>query len=78
MAHVDALSRVVCFTDSILLEKELQFRQMQDTQLKAIGENLELKEHNKYELIDGLVFRKGLHKHRFIIPGSMITNLIRI
>ncbi|KMQ88008.1 retrovirus-like pol polyprotein, partial [Lasius niger] len=78
MAHVDALSRVVCFTDSIPLEKELQFRQLQNTKLKAIAENLELNEHDKYELIDGLVFRKGLHKHRFVVPDSMITNIIRI
>lgn len=78
MAHVDVLSRVIYFTDSIPLKKELQFRQLQETKLKTIAENLELNEHDKYELIDGLVFKKSLHKHRFVIPDSMIINIIRI
>jgi len=62
MMHVDALSRLVCYTDSIPLEKELQYRQLQDPTLKIIAENLGKKENNKFELIDGLVFRKGSYK----------------
>lgn len=78
MMHVDALSRLVCYTDSIPLEKELQYRQLQDPTLKIIAENLGKKENNKFELIDGLVFRKGSYKHRFVVPDSMISNLIRV
>lgn len=78
MMHVDALSRFICFTDSIPLEKELQYRQLQDPRLKLIAESLEKEENDKFELIDGLVFRKGNYKHRFVIPDSMITNIIRV
>ncbi|KMQ85492.1 retrotransposable element tf2 protein type 2 [Lasius niger] len=68
MAHVDALSRIVCFTDSILLEEELQYRQFQDPKIKMIAESLELNDHEDFELTDGLVFKKGIHKHRFVVP----------
>lgn len=78
MAHVDALSRAVCFTDSIPLEKELQYRQLQDPKLKAIAENLEGRDHDEFELIDGLVFKKGIYKHRFVVPDTMISNIIRV
>lgn len=78
MSHVDALSRIVCYTESISLEKELQFRQLQDEKLKNIAEYLESNEHTKYELLDGLVFKKGADKSRFIIPESMVHNVIRV
>ncbi|XP_071628367.1 uncharacterized protein [Temnothorax longispinosus] len=68
MAHVDALSRVVGFTDSIPLEKELQYRQLQDPKLKLIAEKLEQEESDEFELIDGLVFKKGIYRHRFVVP----------
>lgn len=57
MGHVDALSRIVCFTDSIPLEKELQIRQLQDSKLKIIAESFKYEESNKFDLMD-LFFEK--------------------
>lgn len=59
MSHVDALSRIVVYHESIPLEKELQYRQLQDDRLKAIAENLEFADNDKFELIEGLVYKKG-------------------
>lgn len=78
MAPVDALSRVVCFIDSIPLEKELQYRQLQDPGLKRLADSLKHEDHNKFELIDGLIFRKGIHKQKFVVPDSMVTNIIHV
>lgn len=78
MAHVDALSRAVCFTETIPLEKELQYRQLTDPFLKRLAEDLEKEDQEKFQLIDGLVFRKDTDKHRFVVPDTMVTNIIRV
>ncbi|CAL1671939.1 unnamed protein product [Lasius platythorax] len=77
MMHVDTLSRVVHYIESMPLEKELQFRQLQDPKLKNLSGRLELIEDDKYEIIDGLVFKKCADKPRFVIPNAMINNIIR-
>jgi len=58
MAHVDALSRIVAHIEAMPLEKELQFKQLQDPKLKIIVENLLQDEHEKFELFDGLIYGK--------------------
>lgn len=78
MTHVDALSRVVCLVDALPPEKELECRQLQDPQLKVLARDLEYENHEKFGLIDGLIFRKGINKPHFIVPESMIVNIIRI
>ncbi|KMQ87572.1 retrovirus-like pol polyprotein [Lasius niger] len=78
MAHVDALSRVVHMIDALPLEKELEYRQLQDPRLKFLARDLEYEGHDKFDLIDGLVFRKAIDKPRFVIPESMVTNIIRV
>lgn len=40
MAHVDALSRIAAHIEAMPLEKELQYRQLQDPKLKLIAEQL--------------------------------------
>lgn len=77
MTHVDALSRIVSYVEAMPLEKELQYRQLQDIQIKALSEKLEKEEDKNFQLIDGLVFRKGEDKPRFVIPDGMIINTIR-
>ena len=47
MAHVDALSRISAYIEYMPLEKELQYRQLQDPKLKIIAENLSQNEHKK-------------------------------
>ncbi|KMQ86932.1 pro-pol polyprotein [Lasius niger] len=78
MMHVDALSHIVALTESFPLEKELQFKQLQDPKINIIAKKLESKEDERFELIDGLVFRKFAEKSLFLVPDSMITNIIRI
>lgn len=78
MAHVDALSRIVNYVEPMPLEKELEFKQLQDLKLKSIAENLEFSDNKKFQLIEGLVFKKCSDKPRFVIPESMVTNIIRI
>lgn len=78
MTHVDALSRVIFAIETFPLEKELVYRQLQDHKIKSIAKKLESQDLEKFELIDGLVFRKGLDKSRFVILDSMIINMIRI
>lgn len=77
MVHVDALSRISACIEYMPLEKELQFRQLQDPKLKVIAESLSQNDHEKFELFDGLVYRKGTHSPRFVVPEEMINNVIR-
>ncbi|KMQ86352.1 retrovirus-like pol polyprotein, partial [Lasius niger] len=77
MSHVDALSRIVAYMDSMPLERELEYKQLQDTRLKSIAEQLEYEDNDKFVLLEGLVFRKGPDKSRFAIPDSMINKVIR-
>lgn len=59
MMHVDALSRIVYYIETMPLEKELQFRQLQDVKLKALAEQLEQNDHKDFELLDGLQKRRS-------------------
>jgi len=76
MSRVNALSRIVEYVDLILLERELEYKQLLDTKLKTIAEEFEFFDHEKFELIDDFIFRKYTDKSRFIIPDSMINNII--
>lgn len=77
MAHVDALSRHVAYLDALPLERELEFGQLRDSKLKTIAEKLEFENDDKFELIDGLVYRRGEDRPRFVIPDEMVNNILR-
>ncbi|KMQ83225.1 retrovirus-like pol polyprotein, partial [Lasius niger] len=77
MAHVDALSRIVAYVEAMPIEKELQFCQLQDPQLKLIAESLTEQEHEKFEIFDGLVYKKDTHTPKFVVPKQMVHNIIR-
>jgi len=78
MMHVDALSRNIQTICAITVEDELMYRQLMDPKLKEIAEMVELKGSKKFTLIDGLLFRMGKDKPLFVVPESMIVNIIRI
>lgn len=59
------------------LEKELQYRQLQDTKLKNIAKGLTHDEHEKFELFDSLFYRKSTKTPRFVVPESMVHNVVR-
>lgn len=60
--------------DSLPLEKELEFRQLNDLIIESIASELEENDHKKFELLNGLIFRKGLDKPRFYVAESMIND----
>lgn len=78
MAHVDALSRSVCYIETMPVERELEFRQLQDARIKEIADGLEFAENERFELVDSLVYRSGEDRARFYVPESMVNNIIRI
>lgn len=59
MAHVDALSRQICYVNPLPLERELEFMQLQDSRLREIAHELEFSDNPKFELIDGLYTKGG-------------------
>jgi len=80
MAHVNALSRQVYLIEFLPVERELEFRQLQDERIKKIANELEFKESSNFsgfQLVDGLVYRKDTDRARFVVPESMVDNLIR-
>lgn len=77
MAHVDALSRQILYLEAMPLERELEYRQLQDTKLKEIANELEFRDDDKFELIEGLIYR-NVDRSQFVLSESMINNVIRI
>lgn len=77
MTHVDALSRLVNYIEALPLERELEYKQLSDNNLRTIAESIEVGENSKFQLIEGLVYKKGEDKPRFVVPESMVINIIR-
>lgn len=59
-------------------EKELEFKHLQDSNLKIIAHDLEFAEYEKFEILDDLVYRKGSDHLRFVVLESMVSNIIRV
>ncbi|CAL1689693.1 unnamed protein product [Lasius platythorax] len=78
MRHVDCLSRNIMLINALSVEDELLYKQLMDTKLKEIAENIELKGDKHFTLINGLVFRLYKEKPLFVVPENMINNIIRI
>jgi len=77
MSHVDALSRSIAYVNELPLERELEFRQLADPRIKEFVQELEIRNSDKFELIDGLLYKKESDTLKFVIPSSMIVNVIR-
>ncbi|KMQ82606.1 pro-pol polyprotein [Lasius niger] len=77
MAHVDALSRCVTHVDELPLERRLEFLQLRDPKILEISKELELNESDRFALVDGLVYRKTDGQLKFMIPESMVINILR-
>jgi len=54
VAHVGVLGKISAFIEALSLE----LKQLQDPKIKEISEQLEFSDHPKFELIQGLVYRK--------------------
>jgi len=77
MTHVDALSRSVGYVNELPLERELELRQLADARVKEIADKLEYEEDAKFELIDGLVYRKSEDSPKFVVPDSMVHSVLK-
>lgn len=78
MTHVDALSRQIGYINFLPLKRELEYKQLQDQKLKSLAEELEFRDDEKFQLIEGLVYTKDSDRPRFVIPDAMVNNIIRI
>lgn len=77
MAHADALSRCVVHVGAMPLERELEFHQLSDPRIVEISQELEFNGNNKFALVDGLIYKRINADLKFVIPKSMIANVIR-
>lgn len=75
--HVDCLSRNVMVVESMSFEDELLYKQLSDPKLKTLASELEITDNKNFTLINGLVFRNYRDKQLFVIPETMIDNVIR-
>lgn len=78
MPHVDALSRYVYAIDRLTIEDELMFKQLSDKDLKKLAESIEMKGNKNFTLINGIIFRIYNERTLFVVPETMIGNIIRI
>lgn len=77
MLHVDALSRSVGYVNELPLERELEFRQLADPRIKEISNSLEYNDSDKFALVNGLVYKKDNENLKFVVPESMVINILR-
>jgi len=77
MSHVDALSRSVAYVNELPLERELEFRQLADPGIHEIAKELEMRDNDRFNLIDGLVYRRENEHMKFVVPESMIMSILR-
>jgi len=62
MAHIDALSRIVVVAQAMSLKRKLQYKQLQNPKFRDPSIKFKREDHHKFELLDGLSFRKGPDK----------------
>jgi len=78
MAHLDALSWSMGVVNELAIERRLELLQLADPELQDISRKLEMGDDPKFTLIDGLVYRKLGNDCRFVVPNSMVHNILRI
>jgi len=69
---------MISLVETLLLEKELELKQLQDARLNDIVDSFEFEDNTKFKLIDDLIHCKGLDCPRFVVPESMVTNIMKI
>jgi len=57
------------------LERELQYKQLQNPKFRNPSTKFKREDHHKFELLYGLSFRKDPDKLQFAVPDS-INNII--
>lgn len=59
------------------LERELEFHQLADPKIHEIARELEMQDNDRFNLIDGLVYRRENGNMKFVVPESMIISILR-
>lgn len=79
MGHVDALSRChnILILEANTFEQILAIKQGIDESIVKIRNNLQVRSDKKFELREGLVYRKEKDKLLFYVPQTMENNVIR-
>lgn len=77
MVHVDALSRCVAYVNEPPLEGRLELLQLTDHKILEISKKLELEDDDKFKLVNGLVYKNIDDRLKFMVPESMVANIIR-
>lgn len=54
-----------------------RFKQLQDPRLSEIAWELEYNDSEKFQLIEGLVYKKDTDHARFVVSETMISNVIK-
>jgi len=78
MRHVDALSRSVAYVNEVPLERELKLRQLADSRIQEIADDLKYNKNEKFALIDGLVYKKDNRNLKFVVPDIIISAILRV
>ncbi|XP_063920326.1 uncharacterized protein LOC135135234 [Zophobas morio] len=78
MIHVDALSRAnnILVLEENTLEQNLAISQNLDSSIQKVKSELEIRESTKFELRNGLVYRKSKGKLLFYVPPLMESQIL--
>lgn len=77
MCHVDALTISRSIAYALPLEKKLEFKQLSNPRIIEISRELEFANNDKFQLIEGLVYKKIDSELNFVVPDSMVIALLR-
>jgi len=58
------------------VKRKLQYQQLQDPKFR--NQSTKQEDYHKFELLNGLNFKKDPDKPRFTVPSSMINSIIRV
>lgn len=78
MRHVDALSRNILIIEPLSFDQILVYKQLQDPIIQKILEELEIRENDKFELRNDVVYGKHNGEIFFYVPETMMNDVIRI
>jgi len=78
MQYVDALSRNILIIEPLSFDQVLVYKQLQDPIIRRIHEKLEIRENSRFELRNGVVYRKHNNGILFFVPDAMTHKVMRI
>lgn len=77
MRHVDALSRNILVIEPLTFEEVLVYKQLQDPIIKRIHKELEISENDRFELRNGIIYKKHHGGILFYVPEAMTRSVIQ-